>query len=209
MPSPAPVNGYCTLDELRGKLVLNWPTTDTTQDQTFCDIITGVSRAIDQRCNRYFYKSANDEDRYFTAVSPYRVFIGDLVSITALKTDDPSGPRTYGTTWAATDYDLWPFNGAALSEAEPYRWIERTPRGLYNFPARLSKGVKVTGKFGWTAVPSPVAKAALLWAERVVKRYSTPLGTQAMNALGGMSLKIPDADPDVLDLIDNYRTIGY
>jgi hypothetical protein len=222
--TPAPVNGYCTLADLKSPDVLSTPAT-ATDDQFLCDIITSISRSIDQNTGRYFYKSAAHEIRYFTPKNSYQLFVGDLVSVTALYTDDISGSRTYPYTWTATDYDLAPYDAATESEPAPYRWIETTPQGLYQFPMRgygwpysgaynrsntagIPKGVKLDGVFGWPEVPSAIAKACLLWSERVFKRYQTPLGQSAMTALGQTVLKIPGPDPDISALMDNYRLVA-
>jgi len=167
-------------------------------------VITAVSRGIDKQCSRYFYKSSAHEVRYFTAKNVNRCFVGDIVSITALYTDNLSGDRTYPFTWSATDYDLWPYDAATDSEAEPYRFIDVAPRGLYQFPIGLAKGVKLDAVFGWSAVPAMIAKACLLWSERTYKRLSTPLGTSSMSGLGIVSIKVPPPDPDVLVMLSNY-----
>ncbi len=77
-------NGYCTLSDLRSAPALNYDSTDTAQDQILCDIITAVSREIDKQTGRFFYKSAATEIKYFTAVNNFRVFVGDVVSVTNL-----------------------------------------------------------------------------------------------------------------------------
>jgi hypothetical protein len=68
--------------------------------------------------------------------------------------------------------------------------------------------VKLTAVFGWSAVPSAITEACLLWSERFFKRYKTPLGVSAMTALGEMSVKVPPPDPDVMMLLNNYRVIS-
>lgn len=205
---PTPVNGYCTLADIRSTPALNFDSTYTTDDQLLCDIITGVSREIDKQTSRYFYKSTATEVRYFTAVDNYRLFVGDVVSVTSLITDNLSGDRTYPFTWSTTDFDLWPYDADAVSEPEPYRYIDTTPRGLYQFPKRVAKGVKLDAVFGWPAVPALIAKACLLWSERTYKRLSTPLGTSSMSELGVVSVKVPPPDPDVAMMINNYAAVA-
>ncbi len=201
-------NGYCTLADFKTKPVLSDYANDNSRDQFLCDIITAVSRAIDNETSRYFYQSAAHEVRYFTARDEHRILIGDYVSITALYTDNLSGDRTYPYTWATTDYDMWPYDAATFSEAEPYRYIDITPRGLYQFPKNVAKGVKVDAIFGWPVVPQSIQKACLLWSERVFKRYQTPLGISAMTALGQQTVKVPPPDPDVQMLYANYKMLA-
>lgn len=201
------VNGYCTLADLKSTPALNL-SSSTANDSFYEAVITGISRSIDAQTGRYFYKSTASEVRYFTAINSYRVFVGDVVTLTNLYTDTLSGDRTYPYTWSSTDYDLYPYNEATLSEPEPYRWIDVTPQGMYQFPVGLPKGVKVDAVFGWAAVPAAIAKACLLWCERTVKRFDTPLGISASSALGEMSVKVPPPDPDVEAILANYRLVG-
>ena len=213
-----PVNGYCTLTELKSADVLATPAT-ASDDQFLCDIITSVSRGIDRETSRSFYQSAAHEIRYFTAVEPDRLFTGDLVSVTALYTDTLSGDRTYPFTWATTDYDLWPYDAPTNSEPEPYRFIEVTPRGLYKFPTTyhlsfmnsgpgVPKGVKLDGVFGWPEVPQQIQRACILQSSRIFMRYSAPLGTTSVSALGQSITKVAPLDPDVAAMINNYRLPG-
>lgn len=201
-------NGYCTLAELRSSPALNLESTYTTDDQLLCDIITATSRAIDKQTSRFFYKSSAHEIRYFSAVNNYRIWTDDIVSVTNLYTDNLNGDRTYPYTWSATDYDLWPYDAATLSEPEPYRYIDATPQGIYKFPVNVSKGVKLDAVFGWPAVPTLISKACLLWCERTYKRLSTPLGTSSMSQLGIISVKVPPPDPDVEAMLSNYRLVS-
>lgn len=198
-------NGYCTLAEFRSAVVMNSPAAYTTDDQFYCDIITAISRAIDGECGRYFYKSTDSEVKYVTAWQEDRVFIGDYVSITTLYTDTMDGQRTYPYTWATTDFDQWPYDAAVTSEDEPYRYIDVAPQGRYKFPKNLAKGVKVDGVFGWPAVPQAIQRACILWSFRMFKRYSTPLGQSTASQFGPMQMKVPGPDPDVKQMIDNYR----
>jgi hypothetical protein len=127
------------------------------------------------------------------------VFVDPIVSVTTLATDGGLN-RTYTTTWAATDYDLMPANAA--SGDRPYTWIQTSPDGGYNFVLRVN-GVKLTGVFGWPAVPAAVGEAALLWAERLFKRKDTPWGIAAFAELGEVRV-LKEMDPDVVTLLKPF-----
>lgn len=200
------VNGYCTLAEIKSPNVLN--ISSTAYDTELENIITATSRAIDNECARYFYKSTADEIRYFTSRSNERLFVGDVVSVTRVYTDTLAGDRTYPFQWSSTDYDLYPYDAGVYSEKEPYRWIDKTPQGIYQFPVNLARGVKVEAIFGWYAVPQAIQRACLLWSERMFKRYQTPLGVSASTALGEMQVKVPPPDPDVQQVLSNYRMVA-
>jgi len=196
----APTNGYCTVAEVKARL---WPTglTDTTDDTVFDQVITAVSRAIDNLCNRRFFTTASDETRYYTAEFDDELAPGDLVSLTTLATDE-DGDRTYETTWSATDYDLEPFNAAL--DGKPYTRLRVTPNGNYVFPS-TRKGVKLVGKFGYGATAPPAVKeACLLQCERVYKRRDAPFGVVGSAELGQLMV-IPRLDPDVELLLRAFR----
>ena len=200
---PTPVNGYCLLADLKSADVLKTAAT-ANDDQFLCDIITAVSREIDNTLSRYFYQaSTTSETRYFTAVNSTRVNVGDMVSISALATDTTTGSRTYPYSWATTDYDMWPYD--ASNSSEPYMFIDVTPTGNYTFPLKIAKGVKVTGIWGWPAIPAPIAKACLLQSGIVFDRYKARLGVTSMSALGQITVKAPTLDPLVMNMIGTYR----
>lgn len=192
---------YCTLAAARGRLSIT-DAEDTTDDTKLESIITAVSRMIDEYCGRHFYVDAADATRYFTAEWPDRLECGDLTSVTTVKIDD--GGRTYGTTWAATDYDLTPFD--ADDWGKPYTAIETTPNGKYAFPVGLAKAVQIVGKWGWPAVPTPIEEACLLQTERLFKRKDAIFGVMGAAEMGQM-IVIPKLDPDVELLLRGYQVL--
>lgn len=131
------VNGYCTLAEVNARMDLT--VADTTRDAFIEQMIEAASRWIDQHTGRHFY--ALTATRYYTAIDGLVLRVSDLASVNALKTDE-DGDRAYETTWAATDYDLLPYNDP------PYQWIEVAPNGLRAFPS-FRRGVEVAGVWGW------------------------------------------------------------
>jgi hypothetical protein len=196
--TPVTSNLYTTVATLKTRLSIS----DTTDDTTLGLVLSGVCRAIDGHCGQSFFKDSAASVRYYTAVDKRTVFIDSLVSVTTLATDSDYD-RTYSTTWAATDYDLMPSNAASTDR--PYTWIEQSPDGDYNFPTR-SLGVKLTGVYGWPAVPAAVSEAALLWAERIFKRKDAPFGIASFVEAGEMRL-LKEIDPDVQTLLLPFRRL--
>jgi len=188
-------NGYCTLMELREFAGIE----DGADDARLELAIEAASRAIDRVARRRFWVNSVDETRYYQGTNSQLCWIDDLSSITSLATDD-AGARTYGTTWASTDYDLWPDNAATIGD--PYMVIQTTPTGRYRFP-NYPRSVRVVGKFGVPAV-SPwqdaVKQATLIHASRLFKRKDSPLGVAGVGAVG-QTILITDIDPDVRQLI--------
>jgi hypothetical protein len=68
-------------------------------------------------------------------------------------------------------------------------------------------GVKVTGKFGWQAVPSKVKTACLIQAERLFKRKDAPFGVIGSAEMGQLQV-IPKLDPDFYILLEDYVRYG-
>jgi len=190
-------NGYGTLAEIKGRLGI--VTGDTADDTKMESIVEAISRAIDMQCSRRFYLDGSDATRYFTAEFGDVLYPGDLVSVTTLATD-VSGSRTYGITWAATDYDLEPFNAAL--DGKPYTKVCASPLGLYSFPT-LARGVKLIGKWGWPSVPKPIAEACLLAGEKLFKRKDAVFGVVGSPEMGQLKQMLRD-DPDLAILVNPY-----
>ena len=196
-------NGYCTQPEFKERL---WPigVVDAQYDTLLDQVATAVSRLIDGYCGRRFY--AVTETNYFTRTTPYVVLVEDLLTVTTLKTD-ADGDRTYESTWAATDYDLEPYNAARLSPARPYTRIVTAPNGVYTFP-NVRKGIEIAGSWGFSATTPPAVKeACLLQCARLYLRKDTPFGVTGSAEMGHLSA-IPKLDPDVKLLLDPFKKIG-
>ena len=191
---------YATLALVRARLGITVEA-DTDDDTKIESIITAVSRLIDNYCGRHFYVDSADATRYFTAEYSDLLEPGDLVSVTTL-TSDGDGDRTYETTWTvSTDYDLTPFNADDFSE--PFTAIETTPAGRYVFPRGVKKGVCIIGKWGWPAVPKPVAEACMLQSERLFKRKDALFGVMGSGDMGQI-MAIAKLDSDVELLLRGY-----
>lgn len=196
-------HGYCTLDELKARLLPY--TQDTDDDAILEQVINGVSREIDDLCGRRFY--ALSETRYYTPRSADSLAIDELLSVSTLKTD-PDADRVYETTWSASDYDLEPFNAPLLATPQPYSRISIAPRGRYRFPLH-ARSVELAGSFGYAAAaPAPVREACLLQSARLFKRKDAIFGVIGSAEMGQL-LTISKLDPDVKLLLDKYKRAGF
>lgn len=136
---------YLSLDKLKASLDL--ASTNTNHDAALRRVLEAVSEQVDAWTERTFrvYLAT----RYYTARYDDRLDLdADLLSVTTLKTltTNSSGVRTYGDTWATTDYDLLPDNAAV--DRRPYTRIVRNPEGAFSFPTDR-RGVEITGKWGY------------------------------------------------------------
>ncbi len=191
--------------EVAGRSVTITDVTDVADDWTLEQIVTGISRAIEDETHRRFYTSANDEARYYSPDDSYTLMPeDDIISVTKVEIDQ-DGDRTYETTLAATDWELWPYN-AALN-GRPYLEIHiATPNAAYVWPL-LPRSVKVTGKFGYSAsTPDAIREACLLLAEKLFKRKDAIFGIVGSPTTGELRQIMRD-DPQLELLLQGFRRI--
>ena len=196
------MHGYATLAELKSRLGID--STDQDDDAVLEAVVMAVSRWIDAYTGRRFFRTSEDESRYYTAEWGDMLCPDDIGSLTTLYTD-ADGDRTYETTWANTDYVLLPANAAL--DGRPYTQIALSPVGRYSFPTHAN-GVKLTGKFGYSAMTPPVIReACLLQSARIFKRKDAVFGVMG-SAEMGQQLVIPKLDPDVAMMLQPYLRLG-
>lgn len=199
-------NGYATLAEVKAALRI----TDTVDDSLIEIAIESASRAIDTYTGRYFY-NAGTAVRYFVADSGFYTTIDDAVTITEVATSD-NIDGVYGSVWAETDYQKEPLNNVSGGITG---WPTTALRAINSriFPNTGLAGwndkeatVRVTGTWGWSAVPMAIKKATIYQAARFFKRDESPLGVLSSPDLGFIRVGTK-VDPDVAMLIDPYRTM--
>jgi hypothetical protein len=189
-------NAYATLAQVKAALRI----TDSVDDSLLEMAIESASRLIDGYTYRYFY-NAGTAVRNFAAEDSYLVNIDDLVSISELKTTDEIGSEY--TTWNATDYQLQPVNGKQDGLNIPYTSILAVDDKLFNTLGSQAL-VRITGVWGWSAVPIAVTQATIIQSSRIYKRLDSPLGVAGFGDLG--AIRVGRAlDPDVEQLVMPYR----
>ena len=196
-------NGYCTIQQVKDALRIS----DAVDDSLLELSIEAASREIDAYCQRVFYSTT--ATRTFVPDNSYVVQIDDLVSITSLKT---STDNSWDTTWGASDYQLEPTNGIVDGLAQPFTRIRAVgnnvfPYGNYVVPMLHPNTVQVTGVFGWSAIPLDVRMACILQAQRLFKRFDSPLGVLGMGDLG--TIRVSRVDSDVQALLAPYMKVTY
>ena len=191
-------NGYCTLAEIKAALRI----TDNIDDTLLETAVESASRLVDGYCQRSFY-SAGTASRVFATESHILCEIDDASSITEIKTSsDLNG--VYDITLTSAEYQLEPLNGIADGLAGwPTTRIRAT--GDEAFPYFIGEaGVRVTGVWGWSAVPNPVKQATIIQGSRIFKRLDSPLGVLSAPDLGYIRVGTR-LDPDVQQLVEPYR----
>lgn len=198
-------NEYVQLDDIKATLELS---TETFADPDITRAIAAASRAIDDICARRFWLDTDDTSvRYYTARSRKLLEIDDIVVLTSLETDN-DGDGTFEETWTLnSDYVLEPLNAEA--DGEPYTAIRRHPNGSFRFPGSLPRAVKVTGQFGWPAVPDEIVEATGILASRLLRRSrEAPFGVIGFALEQGAAVaSLARKDPDVMMLAGPYIRI--
>jgi len=191
-------NGYCSLAEVKAALRI----VDTLDDSLLEMAVESASREIDGYAGRYFY-NAGTATKLYTASDNYIVPIQDLQSVTKVEADMTA--TSDFVEWASTDYQLEPLNGNADGITTPYTSI-RSIGGSY-FPIYEGQAlVRVTGVWGWAAVPIAIRQATIILASRIFKRLDSPLGVAGFGDMGVIRVGTR-LDPDVEHLVAPYRVL--
>lgn len=193
-------NGYATLSEAKARLGI--PVSDTADDSIIENIVEAASRRIDRYCNRQFFQNVG-QVRYYSAASDVLVFIDDCVSISAVSSDR-NLTRAWDTVIATSDVELAPLNAAVLGS--PYTELRMKPLASNEFDLGLDL-IKITGTWGWPAVPDMINEACLLLTSRLFRRKDSPFGVTGGGEVG-QQIAIQAVDPDIRILLDPYRKIG-
>jgi len=127
----------------------------------------------------------------------------DLLTVTSLRTltTNSSGTRTYGDTWAVTDYDLYPLN--AQANREPYWEIRANPQGSYRFPAD-ERGIEIIGTWGYW---SDTASAGTLGAAISTTTATSVTMTAGHSVQAGHTLLIETEQLYVSTVATNTLTV--
>lgn len=195
-------NGYTTLASVKAALRI----TDSTDDTLIEGSVDAASRMIDGYTMRNFYQSGT-VSRLFTAYQSYMIPVDDLAGTAVTIQTSSRADGVFDVTFAASDYQLEPLNGSL--DGIPWAYDRIRAVGDYIFPTQNAVYaeealVKITGVFGWPAVPNAVVTACLLQAMRIFKRYDAPLGVAGFGDFGAVRVS-RYLDPDVEQLLAPYR----
>jgi hypothetical protein len=195
----AVVNGYIGIDDVKNALGLGLAPL-TPDDSELEQVVTAVSRAIDDYCGRFFYSVAGTV--LYTAQDYLFQPINDFSAVTSVKTDEDNDGTPEVTLTPGTDFRLitnqdvpgWPYTG-----------IQITSFGSHTLPVYVTQGIEVIGTRGWGgSIPAPVESACLVQSTRLHARRNTPLGV-AGSPEGGIVRLLSRLDPDVELMLRPYR----
>jgi hypothetical protein len=191
-------NGYATLTQVKAAIGI----ADGFDDSLLEMAIESASRQIDSYTERYFY-NAGTAVKIFAPIDNWVCPTEDFITLTKVETSEDG--ETYDTEWTADDWQAEPLNGRAGGLVTSYTQIRAVED--YLFPYRNGEAtVRITGTWGWSAVPIAITQATVILASRIFKRLDSPLGIIS-GELGSMRIGFR-LDPDVQHLIDPYRKIA-
>lgn len=193
---------YATLVEGRGRVGIT-DAADTVDDTRLTNALTAASRGIERVCGRQFNDAGSASARLFAPGRCDLAEVHDFSTATGLiVASDTAGDGTYTTAWSAADYQLEPLDGIVDGEPGWPFWVIRAV-GTQSFniwSARAS--LRVTARWGWAAVPSPVHEACLIVATEIFKLKDAAFGVAGFGEFGAIRVR---ANPIALGMIAPYR----
>lgn len=190
-------NGYCTLNQIKAAIGI----ADGIDDSLLEMAVESASRQIDSYTERYFYNGGT-ATKIFSPVDNYVCATEDFITLTQVQTSEDG--ESWDTTWGIEDWQAEPLNGRAGGIQSAYTQIRAVDS--YLFPVREGEAtVRLTGTWGWSAVPIAITQATVILGSRIFKRLDSPLGIIS-GELGAMRVGFR-LDPDVQHLIEPYRKI--
>lgn len=162
--------------------------------------ITAASAAIDEYCGRRFWADTDTTSvRYYSPLENWELPIDDLVSLGTVQIDTSGGTAFATTLTANTDFLLEPYN--ATADGKPYEELRLHPLSSYRWPC-YPRSVKITGQFGWPAVPEQVKSATTMVALKLFMRMrQAPFGVVGIG-IDNTAVRISRSDPDLALLLD-------
>lgn len=192
---------YATLDEYKYELYqadLSRPE----WDDVITDMLDEASAFIDTHCFRTFVVPTTESIRYYSPNWNLSEVadLDDIANTTGLAVAvDSSGTGSYSTITVDSDYFL---------ETDNVTGMVTAIRSSGTFPLSYNRPrtIKVTARFGWPSVPTPIRRACIIEARRLFNRKENPSGIIGFGEFGGVRLS--NIDPDVKALLAPYVNRG-
>lgn len=174
--------------------------TDSVDDALISMAGSAASSLIDGYCGRTF--GTVNEVRYFAPDNGYLLQIDDLAGTALTLETSTVSDQVFDVTWTATEYQLEPLNAYADGLDWPYTRIRAIDTRL--FPYAFNEATaRITGTWGWPAIPATITQAAVIQAMRIFKRLDSPLGVAGFGDMGAIRVG-RGLDPDVAQLVQPY-----
>ncbi len=200
-----PARQYAALAELRGRV----DRTDTVRDDELLAAIEAASRQIDDDTGRRFWLDSvvsarifNPRYRIIRTVDGEQLLVDDIGSTTGLIVEIGSVSAGVFTGSAITDYEPMPDNSPTSG------WpVTALLRPLNVWRITPLTRIRITARWGWPRVPTPIHDATLLLAHRRYRRRGSPEGVAGFGDMG--VVRVSRYDPDYDKAISRYILPGF
>ena len=198
------MTSYCAVADLRNQLQDSGNRFDATQLQTKIDV---ASRDVEDHCARRFDLDPVASTRVYPVASVRvydeagcaKLLVDDIGSAAGLVVESSADGSTW-TTVAASGYELRPLNAPSTDpNAYAWWWLAEAPAASSTWA--WARRIRITARWGWSAIPSKVAEATLLRATGLWKRRDSPMGVGGGTDFGYYRIR---QDPDVEALLARY-----
>lgn len=207
-----PVNPLCSVADVKNALRI----TDANDDDRIGVAVDAASRQIEAETGRVFRQDTIASSRLFVAETPFLVAVDDFFDTADLVVETlPYGANsTQSVTWSTTDYQLEPLNAIRNGQAWPYERIRAVASLLFPiyggiaYPLPYAQAlVRITTKWGWNYVPTPVKKAAIVQSVALFKADDVPFGATPFGETGIVRLRVA-LHPTAAMLLADYSENG-
>lgn len=190
----------CTRQDVKTALGI----ADAVDDLRIDVALAAATAQVQEHCNRTFVQADTASPRVYVADNPYLVQVDDISTTSGLVLEtDPGATGTFSQTWQTADYQLEPLNGLINGAYRPWTTI-RAIRSLY-FPRDYGQAlVRVTARWGWSAVPDTVKQATIIQTIHVFKSVDAPFGATPFAETGILRLRTA-LHPTAVALLEDYR----
>lgn len=191
---------YVSLAELKAALRI----TDTVDDALLNSAIASANDYVNNYCERRFDAGTAQQRFYIPRGRFDPLQIDDASAITEVAIDDDLD-LSYSEVLNAIDFQAEPLNVTTGGILYPFTSVRPVEDGYWPMYQNRAT-VRVSGTFGWPAVPEAVKQATLLQASRLFTRLESPLGVAGFGDMGAMRVSFK-GDPDVLMLLAPFQKL--
>lgn len=173
------ITSYATLDSL--KEILKMP--DGSRDNLLSDLLLDATAAITRECERDFFRHPaviGEEIRIFDGSGNAKLRV-DAGIISLSKVELATGTGQDFTELAATDWLYWP---TSLRPDWSYTALRLSDSGSYSTWYRGYGNVRLTGVFGFAAIPRDIQRATLDLAREWYRQGPGGGGPVGVNQFG-------------------------
>jgi hypothetical protein len=199
-------HGYCTLAEVKAAAGIPL---DSDRNDTLLELaVEAASRQIDAHCGRRFWQDSTVVQRFYFPTDRRVLSVDDISTLTGLLVDVDDGDNgTFSLSLTrGTDFAVHPVNAAAEYPVRPWTSIQLLDGNVTGYVTSSSGRpyVRVTAKFGWSAVPEPVNRACVLQAKNIYKAPDMAGGSYQL-ADDGTQLFIVPLDKMAQALLEQFK----